>query len=405
MKIFNDADLNAKRRYFVGTTIQFTTPYFMAMPGVGRYDLSTGHVKYYESQKQNDGTAPCAVTMKIDHVHAGRNYSTPFIPANNISGKLRREAARLIFDHLASKGEFINNALYSVLKSGAPNGNLSKERPTPIEHYQASRHPYLGLFGGTSRMYRRNVRPFNAVPGLIQAELLVKAARGPFYDPQIDLNPELNNVLSAQLTRRVDNLEDDIDFDEVFAVIENAVSSLEERALAVKQERLERADQDKNDKTKGKERTSTNMPSAHEYVMAGTEFYTGFELIATPAQLGLFLAALDGFSKNVQIGGNTRNQYGQFVLNNTKIRAFTEFGHSDHDVFVDGNINVQNEMIGEAIEIWNAALGEMNASNLMEILCPKDKAPADKAKKSKKIKGDEVDAGEVVEDASIEDAA
>ena len=71
----------------------------------------------------------------------------PVIPANDPRGRLRRCAARKVFDVLLARNEQTSLGAYHGMTCGAvtgsPNGRL-----TFAEAAQAARHSFLGLFGG-----------------------------------------------------------------------------------------------------------------------------------------------------------------------------------------------------------------------------------------------------------------
>jgi len=391
------------------TMLKLLSPLHIAAPSDLRLDPSTGKTKYGTS---GDGTIPCTGIQKLtivgpgttdesvsapenDNGKASKNvtkYRVPVIAGNNIAGRLRRQAGTLVLRALEAKGESVNLSTFSVLMSGAVTGNPSGEDLTYHEYEQARRHPYFGLFGGGTKMLQRNVRVCNAVPML---KLLAKDGLGilrhPHHDQQaLDMQPF--EAVHAWTFRRNDDLKDLSHVELAEVTIKDFQAEFETRQARIIE------DQRKNAEGEAKaSKTSTQTFSAMEFVSPGLIFDLVFELdVDNEAQIGLFLAALDNFAAEERLGGQSRNGFGQFILQDCMLVPEDEsriFGGTDPiSIFDNGRLDKGLPMVSAALKAWGQAASELSAAELDDYgVAAKSKAERDaelatkrKAKKAEK---------------------
>lgn len=382
------------------TMLKLLSPLHIAAPSDLRLDPATGKTRFGAS---GDGTIPCTGIQRMTIVGPGttedvpaeeengkqaRNlskYRVPVIAGNNVAGRLRRQAGTLVLRALESKGESVNLSTFSVLMSGAVTGNPSGEDLTYQEYEQARKHPYFGLFGGGTKMLQRNVRVCNALPMLkVLAKDGIGVLRHPHHEQQVlDMQPF--ETVHAWTFRRNDDLKDLSHVELAEVTIKDFQSEFETRQARIIE------DQRKNAEGEAKaSKTSTQTFSALEFVSPGLIFDLVFELdVDNEAQIGLFLAALDNFAAEERLGGQSRNGFGQFVLQDCMLVPEDEakiWGGTDPiQIFDNGRLDRGLPMVSAALKAWGLAAGELKASELDTYgIAAESKAERESKRKAKK---------------------
>lgn len=389
------------------TMLKLLSPLHIAAPSDLRFDPATGRTRFGAS---GDGTIPCTGIQRMTIVGPGSTedvpveenggkqsknvtkYRVPVIAGNNIAGRLRRQAGTLVLRALEAKGESVNLSTFSVLMSGAVTGNPSGEDLTYQEYEQARKHPYFGLFGGGTKMLQRNVRVCNALPMLkILAKDGIGVLRHPHHEQQV-LDLRDFETVHAWTFRRNDDLKDLSHVELAEVTIKNFQAEFEKRQALIIE------DQRKNAEGEAKaSKTSTQTFSALEFVTPGLIFDLVFELdVASEAQVGLFLAALDNFAAEERLGGQSRNGFGQFILQDCMLVPEDEakiWGGTDPiQIFDNGRLDKGLPVVSAALKAWAQAAGELKAAELDDYgVAAKSKAERDeelatkrKAKKAEK---------------------
>ena len=250
------------------------SPLHIAHPNNGRMN-DAGQLVYGP-----DGF-PCTTVQKLRVANGTGMIDLPVIAANNLAGRLRRRAAKMVLDAVAAKGEKVSLHAYSVLMCGASTGKPDSEDMTYQEYVSARDHVYFGLFGGGPKMFERKVRVHNALPVTQQTIDLQGSLAHPNAADHIVAEGRMTAVWGF---RRVDDLRDLTNIDLAEATVDNFHSAFQERQGAIL------ADKGAEDKS----RASTKGYSALEFVVPGVVFGLTFELdLTNPAQFGLFLHSLD----------------------------------------------------------------------------------------------------------------
>jgi CRISPR type IV-associated protein Csf2 len=380
--------------------LKLLSPLHIAAPSDLRFDPATGRTRFGAS---GDGTIPCTGIQRMTIVGPGstedvpveenngkqsRNlskYRVPVIAGNNIAGRLRRQAGTLVLRALEAKGESVNLSTFSVLMSGAVTGNPSGEDLKYQEYEQARKHPYFGLFGGGAKMLPRKVRVCNALPMLkVLAKDGIGVLRHPHHEQQaLDMQPF--EAVHAWSFRRNDDLKDLSHVELAEVTIKDFQAEFEDRQARIIE------DQRKNAEGESRaSKTSTQTFSALEFVTPGLIFDLVFELdVANEAQVGLFLAALDNFAAEERLGGQSRNGFGQFILQDCMLIPEDEagiWGGTDPiQLFDNGRLNKGLPMVEDALKAWGTAAGEMKAADLDSYgLAAESKAERESKRKAKK---------------------
>lgn len=355
----------------INVILRTLSPLHVAAPGNLRMDLSTGNISY----NQNVGISCTGVQrmpILLDAEEGERSSKNiPVVAANNIAGRLRRHAAELVLNAVTAKGEAVSLQTFSLLNSGAVTGNPSDEDLSYAEYKEARQHPYFGLLGGGPKMIRRSLRVSPLVP------MVVDAARvGMLQHPNaLDHVTDAKRIEGVWAFRRNDDLRDLAKVELMESSIGDFEAVYEERQQMVFKEQEEarrKREKQKNGETanssdKAQVKSSTFTYSAVEFVYPNVPFELTFELdVDGPAQLGLFLAALDSFASKERLGGHSRNGFGRFILEDAKFTQEDDFAMESEpvDIFNDGRLNRDVEVVSEALAAWEDSKAGLDAESL-----------------------------------------
>ena len=336
-------------------------------------------------------------TEEADIPRGSAFTDVPVVPANDLRGRLRRCAARQVFDVLLAKNEQISLDAYHGMTCGAvtgsPNGRL-----TFLGAAQAARHPFLGLFGGGPRMVRSALQVSTGWPILastIFAGVISEDLQGEVPCP---MNSEW--LLTQRLFfRRID---DAIRFTDGYAqtVVREfgpEVTRWIESVSAVKKARESagvkpgKASKAKALRASGtelteeatdtgvKRRENSSPPpnrlqlqgfNAIEFVVPGTRFFLEFHLEESQLRsggLGLFLHALRDFVLQQNLGGWTKNGFGRFEFVQATIGQ-SGSGAIEYNVFTagldKGEFNHESALVLAALDAWAEASTTLSAAEI-----------------------------------------
>lgn len=338
--------------YQIHAILKTHTPLHIASPGSLRFLPESGEITY-----NKETGIPCTAIQRLPFASENGTERLPIIAANNIAGRLRRHGAGLTVEILHKKNQKISLEAYSAIMCGAVTGSPDSQTPTYQEYKLTSHHPFLGLFGGGPRMLRRAFRANNAQPinALTSNLKLLKHPRESLY------TQDKMRLTHAWAFRRLDDLAQLSNVDLQEQSIENYEKEIQARQIKI----LEEKTKSKSGEASG--RTTTLTYSALEFVIPGIHFGLTFELdIKTLAQMGLFLLALDQFAAKERLGGYTRNEFGQFSLNDVVL--MDESGIIAEDLFNNGRLVKEHEALIPFFEAWSIAADKLSADELQSLL-------------------------------------
>lgn len=396
--------------YTIGAVLTTTSPLMISSGENAKLDVTTLR-PVSESNAASTGAVSFVKTqrMKVLANESTMPVDVPVIPANNMVGRLRRHAAKILLEQLAQKKEKVSIGTYSGLLCGAINGNAtaaSEDIKFP-EYERARSHLYLGLFGGGPRWMARHLRAHSALPYLPATQnmladwLVIKA--GTLGQVPIG-SKNINDLFGYWIQNRNDDLDQLRDMTQASEHIEDFREKLALRQQALIQERLSKAEQKKNkdkakeDQDKDKEPTSDSADQAQsarvkkhitttrsfsgiEFVVPGVSFMLEFELLdVTPAQLGLFLHCLDRFAQSERLGCQSRNGFGKFKISDLLITTHesvsTRSAKSSpvrvsqlHEQLQDSA--QRDEYLGTILPEFEKALESVNANELEDLFLGK----------------------------------
>ena len=282
----------------------------------------------------------------------------PIFPANDARGRLRRLAAAEVFNVLASRGEKLTLETYHGMTCGAVTGQPNKLVTFDLA-VKASRHPFLGLFGGGPRMVQSSLRVNTLWPII---SVTTKAGLVPLYYEDEKVLVGLSRLTRAMFYRRIDDA----------LAFSDGQSELivKEYSIAVTDWMREIDSAKAADGKKVRNPKQLHTFAAIEYVVPGTRFYSEFNVNTERAglsALGLLIHALTAFANKQGIGGWSRIGFGQFEAtfdllapDNTRVPLLTksEAGYEP---------NVNAEQVAEALDAWATASETIKASELEEL--------------------------------------
>jgi CRISPR type IV-associated protein Csf2 len=294
----------------VTAILRTKSPLHIASPGEARIDTKTGHI--YRDSSQSPSTAACTATqtqsiLLTDAQAEERKRvsdDVPVIPANSIRGRIRRTGAKVIKDHLLKRNEKLTLEAYHTLMAGSPNGYPDSVLPSVGEYLKAATHPFFGVFGGGPRLLPSRLKTDTAYPinkTTLECGIVPSAME--------EYSTHTWNT-QAVMFRRVDDALTMTD-PQLLEVVDDVVKNVEdwrELTSSISQEAEGQEAEENNSSFRG-----VRSWTGHEIVRVGTCFYFQASLDSyNEALRGLFLKAIEGFFNLQNLGGWSRNGYGQY---------------------------------------------------------------------------------------------
>lgn len=345
--------------------IKTRSPLHIAAPGDLRADPQTG--KYMYGSKVG---IPCTSIQRMSIHTPDGLLKLPVIAANNVAGHLRRHGAALVLEALAAKEQKVSLSTYAVLQCGAATGFPDGGSLRYQEYKEAVDHPYLGLFGGGPKLIRRGFRLSNALPLVEQVRELLGNLGHP-CGKEHEITVGAKQLAQILFFRRMDDLRELANVAQMETSIEDFQASFEARQTLILEDEAKGRDEAGSN-------TSTKTFQAMELVLPGVVFDMSADLFVNPAQMGLFLLSLDRFAAQDRLGGQSRNGFGQFSLED--VRLIDPAGDEHVGIFHNGRLNRQHPALQNALQAWDVAREKLDAAQL-DALVP---LPVKKDKKGKK---------------------
>lgn len=258
----------------------------------------------------------------------------PYFPGNDLRGRLRRKAAKIVLDQLLLNGSKVTPQLYAGLNAGANSAQPDSSPDTIEEVLRARQNVYMGLFGGGARLLRSRFSANDLVPILADTVALnIVPAQYVENDGQNFL-PVRNTATGQKATEgwqliqrtqvlRVDDVTRVLSPTDMERYIENAaavVAEIQATNLAAKVARkASKADAEAGkisarDVTK---KIDIGNIATFQSIIAGTPLFTkiGFADDASDAHVGLLLLSLRDLVADQALGGWSRIGLGQYTAN------------------------------------------------------------------------------------------
>ena len=375
--------------------LKLTSPLHCAAPG--EYGVND---KGYVHPGKMKGEMPCTSTMHQRILADGLRDSVPYFPGNDLRGRLRRKAAAIVMEALAANKEKVPVELYAGLCSGAANAQPENEL-TIEEAVRGSRHVYMGVFGGGTRLLRSGYSVQDAVPivrstlaaGMVPqgfagygVEKCIPAASA----PQNDDGETVSQADGWKLTDvrhilRVDDAMRVLRPAELARFVDRAEETIGAYQQAVLAGRQEKADAEENGGADVKKKDIGNLVTVQS-IIPGVELYFRLDLsdALTPAQIGLVLLSLEALVNEQALGGWCRTGFGKFDATHFRLTVAGEAV----DVFTraeNGEYRLA-PALNEYVEAMRAEVVQLTVADLVGFFTPRKKPK--EAKVSKKSKAE-----------------
>ena len=323
----------------------------------------------------------------------------PFFPGNDLRGRLRRKAAHMV---LASIGK-VSPDLYTGLMAGAvgakPESDLTVE-----EALRAKANPYMGLFGGGTRMLRSRYQANDLVPVLHDTIAMgrVPAAFGELNDEQFlptGPNGPLTgrDIKSRRTSFRVNDIIRMTDATGMQNFIENAVDAVAAKQIEIlggnanrkaDKAALKAGEIKANDVVK---KSDVSNMFDYEYIVPGTPMYCllDIENDATDQHVCLLLLSLLALVREQGLGGWVRIGFGRFTANLTLTR-----NDQKYQIFMEGKNAANAELTEEVFEAFCQpalnAIAKLSVQDMAEFYLARTEEIDGSASRKTKAKNQEV---------------
>ena len=293
---FPDRNKIARTKVSGGSECSLTVT--MPIPGV------------YGNKEKTAGAAEVAVD---EDARGGVQY-LPIIPASTITGGMRRVACGLIEQSVLDRRLKISVAAFNMLSSGSATATLVPA--TKVTTFDAAdKHPFIGLFGGTSFSVASTMVVADGVPVCEETRGMSLLTSS---EPEMLLRP-YQMLTPVQIIRKNDAVARDssrlieiVGFEEISeywaSQSEQAVKRKESKVAAAAAQAAGEAVE------KGKKET-LQTATAIEAVMPNVSFSLSFEVrAASEVHLGLALLSLQGLLRKGQFGGRAARGFGRYLV-------------------------------------------------------------------------------------------
>ena len=352
-----------KKNVSIHAILTTLSPLHITSPESFRYEIDPisgfGRVK-----NGSTGGIACSGIQRRRFAHSsGIDFGVPVIAANNIAGRMRRQAAKILLDVIKDKNQKITLQTYSAITCGAVTGNPDSRDLTFAEYQETSNHPYVGLFGGGPRLLRRRMQVLDVLPvmdSLRDAGFTIKHPK--------DSGKSADNVLaltSAAAFVRGDDVSRLLDVERMSSTVEDFNAQQLARQLLIFE------DQKKKDAEEKGSRHSTKAWSAFEFIVPGVDFDFTINLNGvTDAQIGLFLLSLNNFAKE-SLGGQSRNGLGRICIKDVVIVDECNSCLSvSESVFNNNELIQMHPAVTEYLAAWKEATKDIDAARLDAMMRP-----------------------------------
>lgn len=326
----------------------------------------------------------------------------PYFPANDMRGRLRREAATLILDYITANAK-VTPELYQGLMGGSVTTSLESDL-TIEEALRARDNVYMGLFGGGTRVLRSRYATNDLIP-VLQDTIDAGCVPASFGEAGV-LKGRIGDGVTGPLTGyhmveartsfHIDDVANFTSAEDLEKYIDDAVNSvgrLQVQSLSDGAKRKSDKDAAKAGEIHAddvsKKKTLRNM-FAVESIARGTSMYflTDMTNGVSDAHVGLLLLALQSLVRKQNLGGWIRAGFGRYTADLTLTR-----NDQKYMVFVPG-MNAADAKLTDEVHAFCkpalAAISALTAESMMEFFTvrapvkeKKEKTPVKAAKKDK----------------------
>ena len=348
---------------------------------------SNMNVAYPEGSDDKNHTLTCKKKV--------RGSNIPYFPSNGLRGRMRRFIAKRILDTLTETQGAIPTDIYLGLQSGSSHTQPDKANSSVEEVVRACEHPYMGVFGGGSRMLesRYAISDINPILEETLDAGVVQAPNGllqDIVDSQVIGSGDGVSMLKAYqiLEKRsfikIDDIVRGKNLVDVSEKVEGGVEAITAHLESVSDNQSARKEQKKSGGDVAKKLTLSNMLGV-ESICAGVDMHFRIDVSPdlTEAQVGVILLALEDLANQNYLGGWGRTGFGRFSvkalvadLPSFDIEETVTEGMYEGEVF-----SVASDTLTELTKAGKDALLSVERDEIIDYFTPRSEA-----KKSGKAK-------------------
>lgn len=349
---------------------------------------TTSHINcaYPQDKNGTDTTTTLTVKKRV------KNEKIPYFPSNGLRGFFRRAIASRI---IAALGKPVTTDIYLGLNSGSSPTGIDSAANSIEELMRASKHPYMGVFGGGSRTLMGRYAPSDINPilsstvnnGVVSApEHLV----APIVDSQIISQGDDVKMLSAfQLTEKrslfkVDDISRGSNLVDITDKIEGGEGAIADHLMAVSDEQNKRkAQKQSGDGEVDKKRQISNILGV-EGICPGVDMHFRIDLSPdlNEEQIGVILIAIKDWADTNYMGGWGRIGFGKFEIKAIEAIIPAQDIHESvvEGLYRDEKLSITNPVLSGLMEKANEAIGCIDLAEMIDYFTPrKPKSKAAKA--------------------------
>ena len=301
----------------------------------------------------------------------------PYFPANDIRGRLRREATRIVCETLRTKSDPVDINTFDGMNAGNFRGRPDNTPTTLSEMQEFTNHFFVGLFGGgprtlPSKLVTHDLDPIYSATlagGTVPTRFEKYAFTGKSYD-MTDVfgcirRDDTSNFTSLTM---MDYIKDSF----------NAINDRQDelsiaRSKRKKEKQDNQASKDETGVTKKAELKKDDLANmfAYQCIRAGLPLYLelGFSREPTKAQVGLLLESLLQLFNQNALGGLVRLGSGHFtgfanlVVDGRNLGPVLQLNESGVDEDSDPGY-VLTDLADEYVDAKDEALAATSAEDL-----------------------------------------
>lgn len=312
-------------------------------------------------------------TMTMPVVSSQGVDDVPYFPGNDLRGRLRRFAAKLLLDHLTANGSKVSRELYSGLMSGSESASPDTAPLSVEEATRGRQHVYMGIFGGGARILRSGYRVSDLLPVIattIDCGAVPKHFGETTDSSWMPMDRKGQPLRGWQLKHqyniiRVDDVFRVMDAGAIEKYLVDPATTVGAYQAAISANRTAR----KEDETGETKKSDVGNMVTFEAIAAGTPMYFRLDLYnhLGDAQLGLIVEALRGLLNQQALGGWVRAGLGQFVADLRLVRD----GESESLYSLqDGQYVVTGQAV-QAVEAMRLAMPSVTVAELESFYLPR----------------------------------
>lgn len=317
-----------------------------------------------------------------------RGNNIPYFPSNGLRGRMRRFIAKRVLDSLTETQGAIPTDIFLGIQNGSSHTQPDKANSSVEEMIRGAEHPYMGVFGGGSRMLESRYAVSDINP--ILAETLdagvVQAPHGllqGIVDTQvIGSGDDVSMLRAYQIVEKrsfikIDDIVRGKNLVDVSEKIEGGVDAIAAHLEAVTHNQSTRKEQKKSGGDVAKKLTLSNMLGV-ESICAGVDMHFRIDVSPdlTEAQVGVILLALEDLANQNYLGGWGRTGFGRFSVQAlvVDLPSFDIDETVTEGLYEGEKFSVANDTLTELTDAGKEALQSVDRDEIIDYFTPREVA-------------------------------